>query len=91
MKLNEKRDIDKDKAKLTAKGYAQQHIMDYTKVFALVARLDTIRLILILIAQNSWNVFQLDVNSAFLHGEFNEEIFVHQPLRYEKKGEERKV
>ena len=42
-------------------------------------------------AQNNWDVFQLDVKSAFLHGELNEEIFVQQPLGYEKKGEEGKV
>jgi len=90
-KLNENGEIDKYKARLVAKGYAQQYGVDYTEVFAQVARLDTIRLILALAAQHSWDVFQLDVKSAFLHGELNEEVSVNQPLGYEKKGEENKV
>ena len=90
-KLNENGKIDKYKARLVAKGYAQQYGVNYTEVFAPVARLDIIRLILALATQSSWNVFQLDVKSAFLHGELNEEVFVQQPQGYEKKGEEGKV
>jgi hypothetical protein len=90
-KLNENGEVDKYKARLVAKGYAQQYGVDYTEVFPPVARLDTIRLILALAAQNSWSVFQLDVKSAFLHGDLSEEVFVQQPLGYEKKGEEGKV
>ncbi|KAJ9563755.1 hypothetical protein OSB04_008915 [Centaurea solstitialis] len=90
-KLNENGEIEKYKARLVAKGYVQQYGIDYTEVFAPVARLDTIRLILALAAQYGWTVFQLDVKSAFLHGELEEEVFVQQPLGYEKKGEEDKV
>ncbi|GKC19322.1 retrovirus-related pol polyprotein from transposon TNT 1-94 [Tanacetum coccineum] len=43
------------------------------------ARLDTVRLILNLATQRDWEVFQLDVKSAFLHGELKEEVFVQQP------------
>jgi len=45
-KINEKGDIDKCKARLIAKGYAQQANIDYTEVFAPVARWDTIELVL---------------------------------------------
>lgn len=90
-KLNERGEVDKYKARLVAKGYAQQHGIDYTEVFAPVARWDTIRMILALAAQNGWCVYQLDVKSAFLHGELNEDVFVEQPQGYEKKGEEHKV
>lgn len=74
-----------------AKGYAQQYGVDYTEVFAPVARLDTIRMIIALAAQQSWSIFQLDIKSAFLHGELSEEVFVQQPQGYEKRGEEHKV
>ena len=75
-KFKETGEIDKFKARLLAKWYVQQYGVDYTEVFALVARLDTIRLILSIAAQYSWNVFQLDVKSAFLHDELKEEIYV---------------
>ena len=54
----------------------QQYGVDYTEVFAPMARLDTICLILAIAAQYSWNVFQLDVKSVFLQGELKEEIYV---------------
>lgn len=61
--------MDKYKAQLVAKGYSQQYEVDYAEVFAPVARLDTIRVVLSLSAQKNWMVYQLDVKSAFLHGE----------------------
>ena len=90
-KLNENGEVDKYKARLVAKGYAQQHGVDYTEVFAPVARLDTIRLVIALAAQKGWSIYQLDVKSAFLHGELSEEVFVEQPRGYEIKGSEQKV
>ncbi|CAL2259665.1 unnamed protein product [Prunus armeniaca] len=78
-KLNENGEVDKYKARLVAKGYSQQHGIDYTEVFAHVARLDTIHLVIALAAQRQWTIYQLDVKSAFLHGELNEEVFVEQP------------
>ncbi|GJS30973.1 copia-type polyprotein [Tanacetum coccineum] len=84
-KLNEKGEVEKHKARLVAKGYAQQYGVDYTEVFAPVARLDTIRLILALAAHHGWDVFQLDVKSAFLQGELKEEVFVQPTHRYEKE------
>ena len=56
-----------------------------------MARLDTIHLILAIAAQYSWNVFQLDVKSAFLHGNLKEDIYVQQPNGFVRKGEEEKV
>ena len=90
-KLNELGEVDKFKARLVVKGYAQDYGIDYTEVFALVARLDTVRMILALAAQRGWGVHQLDVKSAFLHGELEEDIFVEQPQGYEVKGKEHMV
>ena len=59
--------VDKYKARLVAKGYKQEFAIDYKEVFALVARMDTIRLVLSIAVQNSWLIYQLDVKSAFLH------------------------
>lgn len=48
-------------------------------------------MILALAASKGWNVYQLDVKSAFLHGELKEAMFIEQPQGYEIKGEEDKV
>lgn len=90
-KLNENGEVDKYKARLVAKGYTQQFGIDYIEAFAPVARWDTIRMILALAAHKGWNVYQLDVKSAFLHGELKEVVFIEQPQGYEKKGAEDKV
>jgi hypothetical protein len=56
-------------------------------VFAPVARWDTIRMVFAFAAQKSRCVYQLDVKSAFLHGELNEDVFVDQPQGFTKRGE----
>ena len=90
-KLNENGDVSKYKARLVAKGYSQEQGLDYTEVYAPVARMDTIRTILATAAQRAWDVYQLDVKSAFLHGVLAEDVYVQQPKGYEVIGQEDKV
>ncbi|GKV14990.1 hypothetical protein SLEP1_g25791 [Rubroshorea leprosula] len=90
-KLKENGAVDKFKARLVAKGYKQEFGIDYQEVFAPVARMDTIRLVIALAAQNSWPIYQLDVKSAFLHGNLQEQVFIDQPPGYVKYGSEHKV
>jgi len=89
--LKKNGEVDNFKARLEAKGYKQEYGVDYVEVFAPVARLDTIRLVIALAAQNAWKIYQLDVKSAFLHGELQEKVFIEQPLGYVKFGGENKV
>ena len=89
--MKENGEVDKYKARLVAKGYKQEFGVDYKEVFALVARHDTIRLRVALAAQNSWPIFKLDVKSAFLHGDLQEDVFIDQPPGYVKLGSEHKV
>jgi hypothetical protein len=77
-KKNEKGEVQRYKARLVAKGYKQRKGIDYGEVFAPVARLETIRLMISLAAQYRWKIYQLDVKSAFLNGFLEEEIYVEQ-------------
>jgi hypothetical protein len=90
-KLNADCSINKYKARLVVKGYAQIFGVDYSDTFAPVSRLDTIRLVLAIAAQKGWKVFQLDVKSAFLNGDLQEEIYVEQPEGFVVQGGEDKV
>jgi hypothetical protein len=88
-KYNEKGEVEKYKARLVAKGYTQRHGIDFNEVYAPVARWDTIRAILATAASNKWDVFQLDVKSAFLHGDLIEEVYIDQPAGYHKGGSDK--
>ncbi|GJU34268.1 ribonuclease H-like domain, reverse transcriptase, RNA-dependent DNA polymerase [Tanacetum coccineum] len=83
--------IIKHKARLVAKGYIQQHGIDFEEVFAPVARMETIRLLLAIAANNKWEVHHLDVKSAFLHGDLKEEVYVTQPEGFVKRQDNGKV
>nr|GEW78634.1 ribonuclease H-like domain, reverse transcriptase, RNA-dependent DNA polymerase [Tanacetum cinerariifolium] len=83
--------IIKHKARLVAKGYIQEHSIDFEEVFAPVARMETIRLLLAIAANNKWEVHHLNVKSAFLHGELKEEVYVTQPEGFIKREDNGKV
>lgn len=78
-KLNSDGSVNKYKARLVVKGYAQMFGVDFSETFAPVARMDTIRMLLVFAAQKGWTLHQMDVKSAFLNGCLEEEIFVEQP------------
>ncbi|GJT03670.1 ribonuclease H-like domain, reverse transcriptase, RNA-dependent DNA polymerase [Tanacetum coccineum] len=77
--------------RLVAKGYIQEHGIDFEEVFAPVARMETIRLLLAIAANNKWQVHHLDVKSAFLHGDLQEEVYVTQPEGFIKRNDNGKV
>ena len=83
--------VEKYKAWLVGKGFAQVHGFDYQDTLAPTARLTTIRSVLSLAAQESWPVFQMDVKSPFLNGDLKEEVYVEQPPGFLIPGSEGKV
>ena len=90
-KLNPDGLVSKHKARLVAKGFLQKQGLDYSEVFALVARTETIRLVVAVACARNWSLFQLDVKSAFLHGPLEEEVYVQQPPGFIVKGREQQV
>jgi hypothetical protein len=83
--------IDKYKARLVAKGYTQKEGEDFFDTNSLVARMTTIRVLLSLAASYGLIVHQMDVKTAFLNGELDEEIYMDQLDGFVVKGEEQKV
>ena len=76
---------------MVAKGYVQQQGINYEEVFAPVARIETIRLLINLAASHGWEIHHLDVKTAFLHGGLKETVYVTQPEGFEVNGSEGKV
>lgn len=91
IKRNTDRTINKFKSRLVAKQYVQELGIDIDEVFALVAWIETIRLLIGLAVAGGWEIHYLDVKTAFLHRELNEDVYVSQPEYFKKKGEEHKI
>ena len=83
--------IEHYKARLVAKGYKQKYGVDYEEVFAPVARLDMVRMLISLTTHHSWKIYQLDVKLAFLNGILEEEVYVEQLEGFVVEGEEDNV
>nr|XP_033511224.1 uncharacterized protein LOC117275986 [Nicotiana tomentosiformis] len=77
-KLNEDGKVVRNKAKLAAQGYSQQEGVDYDVTFALVAQLESIRILLAYVSFKGFKLFQMDVKSVFLDGFIDEEVYVKQ-------------
>nr|CAD40418.3 OSJNBa0065J03.14 [Oryza sativa Japonica Group] len=82
LKKDETGAIVKHKARLVAKGYVQRQGIDFDEVFAPVARMESVRLLLAIAAHLGSSVHHMNVKSAFLNGELEEEVYVAQPLGF---------
>ena len=82
-KMDEAGIVTRNKARLVAKGYSQQEGIDFDETFAPVARLEAIRIFLAYVVHANFKVYQMDVKSAFLNRELEEEVYVQQPPGFE--------
>jgi hypothetical protein len=76
LKKDELGAVIKHKARLVARGFVQQEGVDYDDAFTPVARMESVRVLLALAAQEGWHVHHMDVKSAFLNGDLKEEVYV---------------
>ena len=74
--------VQNHKARMVARGFTQQPGIDFNETFAPVARMDTVKIVFPIAAQNKWTVYQMNVKSAFLNGYLEDEVYVEQPQGY---------
>ncbi|KAM0994541.1 hypothetical protein EV2_010368 [Malus domestica] len=79
VKKNLDRNIAQYKARLVAQGFSQELGIDYLDTFSPVVRHTTVRMILALAAIKHWDLRQLFIKNAFLHGDLQDEVFMKQP------------
>ena len=82
-KMDEHSNIVRNKARLVAQRYSQEEGIDYEEIYAPVARLEAIILLLAFECFKDFKLFQIDVKIAFLNGFINEEVHVEQPSGFE--------
>ncbi|KAI3494744.1 hypothetical protein L1887_40442 [Cichorium endivia] len=78
-KLDKEGNVIRNKARLVVKGYCQEEGIDYEETYALVARLESVRIVFAYAAYKGFDVYQMDVKCAFLNGELEETVYVEQP------------
>ena len=74
--------FERYKALLVAKGFTQEYGIDYEEIFAPIARLTSVRCLIVVAAVRRWPFYQMDVKNAFLNGYLQEEMYMQPPLGY---------
>ncbi|GMI95547.1 hypothetical protein HRI_003224000 [Hibiscus trionum] len=90
-KLRPDGSIQKYKARLVVKGFTQRFGQDFFDTYSPVTKISTIRALFALASIHKLQVHQMDVKTAFLNGDLDEEIYMEQPLGFEAPGMEGKV
>ena len=80
--------VERHKARLVAQGFSQKQGLDYDETFSPVVRFESLRTVIALAVQNSMKMHQMDVTTAFLNGELQEEVYMKQPEGFVSDGQE---
>ena len=91
LKYGSSGNIERFKGRVVAKGYSQKYGIDYDETFSPVVRFSSVRTLLAYAVENDMMIHQMDVNTAFLNGSLNEEIYMEQPEGYVVSGKEHLV
>ena len=75
-------EVERFKVYLVAKGFAQKHGIDYDEIFSPVVQFVSIRTLLAFTVQHGMIIHQMDVVTAFLNRELEEELYMQQPEGY---------
>ena len=84
-----KRDPDRYKARLVARGFWQRPEVDYSEIFSPIVKSRTLRILLALYAENEWSYEHIDVECAFLNSPLDEDIYMKQPEFFKVPGKDR--
>ncbi len=79
IKKNAQNEPKKYKAGLVAKGYNQEYGIDYNETIAPVVKVQTLRILFSIAANNDLIIHQVDINTAFLNGDLHKEVYVENP------------
>ena len=79
------------KARLVAKGYTQRPGINFEETFSLVAMPKSIRILLAIATYYDYDIWQMDVKTAFLNGSLDKEIYMEQPKDFISSGSKQKV
>jgi hypothetical protein len=85
-KINSTGKFNNFKAWMVARGYSQVEGVDFVGIFSHVSKLTSIRVLMCLAATFNMEIEQMDVNTLFLHGGMEEEIYMKQPRGSVLKG-----
>ena len=91
LKLGESRNLPRYKAQIVVKGFQQKKGVDFDKIFSLIIKMTSIRTMLSMEANMNLEVEQLDVKTAFSHGDWEEEIYMLKPEGFVEKGQKNLV
>ena len=68
-------------------GFIQQPDIEFNETFTLVACMDTIKIVINIVTQNTWNVYQMDVKLLFLNAYLEGDVYVEKTQAYEFAGQ----